>query len=53
MEEGRWVVVDSEYHHQGGGGWSWREVKMSWVEVDGAGWRWVHGLVIPNYNAIL
>ena len=20
---------------------------MSWVEVDGAGWRWVHGLVIP------
>ena len=19
---------------------------MSWVEVDGAGWRWVHGLVI-------
>ena len=21
---------------------------MSWVEVDGAGWRWVHGLVIPN-----
>ena len=30
---------------------------MSWVEVDGAGWSWVHGLVIPiekqfhrNYN---
>ena len=23
---------------------------MSWVEVDGAGWRWVHGLVIPKYN---
>ena len=22
-------------------------VEMSWVEVDGAGWRWVHGLVIP------
>ena len=22
---------------------------MSWVEVDGAGWRWVHGLVIPLY----
>ena len=20
---------------------------MTWVEVDGAGWRWVHGLVIP------
>ena len=20
---------------------------MSWVEVDGAGWSWVHGLVIP------
>ena len=26
---------------------SWVEVEMSWVEVDGAGWRWVHGLVIP------
>ena len=25
------------------------EVEMSWVEVDGAGWRWVHGLVIPVY----
>ena len=25
---------------------SWMEVEMSWVEVDGAGWRWVHGLVI-------
>ena len=23
------------------------EVEMSWVEVDGAGWSWVHGLVIP------
>ena len=22
---------------------------MSWVEVDGAGWRGVHGLVIPLY----
>ena len=21
---------------------------MSYVEVDGAGWRWVHGLVIPK-----
>ena len=41
----------------GGGGWSWVEVEMSWVEVDGAGWswvevdgagwRWVYGLVIP------
>ena len=26
----------------------WVEVEMSWVEVDGAGWSWVHGLVIPN-----
>ena len=25
---------------------SWVEAEMSWVEVDGAGWRWVHGLVI-------
>ena len=39
-----------------GGGKSWVEVKMRWVQVDGAGWRWrevdgaawrwVHGLVI-------
>ena len=27
---------------------SWVEAEMSWVEVDGAGWRWVHGLVILN-----
>ena len=26
---------------------SWVEVEMSWVEVDRAGRRWVHGLVIP------
>ena len=26
---------------------SWVEAEMSWVEVDGAGWRWVHGLIIP------
>ena len=26
---------------------SWAETEMSRVEVDGAGWRWVHGLVIP------
>ena len=25
----------------------WVEAEMSWVEVDGAGWWWVHGLVIP------
>ena len=24
------------------------EAKMSWVEVDGAGWRWVQSLVIPR-----
>ena len=29
---------------------SWVEVDMSWVKVDGAGWRWVHGLVIPINN---
>ena len=28
---------------------SWVEAEMSWVEVDGAGWSWVHGLVIPVY----
>ena len=24
------------------------EAKMSWVEVDRAGWRWVQSLVIPR-----
>ena len=27
---------------------SWVEAEMSWVEVDGAGGRWVHGLVIRD-----
>lgn len=22
---------------------------MSWVEMNGSGWKWVHGVVIPNY----
>ena len=26
---------------------SWVEAEMRWVEVDGAGWRWVYSLVIP------
>ena len=26
---------------------SWVEAETSWVEVDGAGWSLVHGLVIP------
>ena len=26
---------------------SWVETVMSWVQVDRAGWSWVHGLVIP------
>ena len=25
---------------------SWVETEMSWVEVNGVGWRWVHSLVI-------
>lgn len=25
----------------GGGGWSLVEIEMSWMEVDGGGWRWV------------
>ena len=25
---------------------------MSWVEVNGAGWRWVHDLVIPTLRWI-
>ena len=26
---------------------SWVEAEMCWMEVDGAGWRWVDGLAIP------
>ena len=25
---------------------------MSWVGVDGAEWKWVHGLVIPFTNTL-
>ena len=32
---------------------SWMEAEMSWVEVDGDGWRWVHGLVINALKNIL
>ena len=31
---------------------SWVEAEMSWIKVDGAGWRWVHGLVIPVFPVI-
>ena len=30
---------------------SWVEFEMHWVEVDGAGWRWVHSLVIPDLES--
>ena len=26
------------------------ETEIRWGEVDGAGWRWVHGLEIPNVD---
>ena len=26
---------------------------MSWMEVNGAGWRWVNGLLIPNFNILI
>ena len=29
---------------------SWVEAEMSWVEVGGARWRWLHGLAIPFSN---
>ena len=32
---------------------SWKEVEMGWVEEDGAGWRWVHCLVIPKINKLV
>ena len=35
---------------------SWVQVErvtLSWVKVNGAGWRWVHDLVIPYNIAIL
>ena len=38
---GGWNELGGGYNELGGGRWSW-------VEVDGAGWRWVHSLVIPK-----
>ena len=32
---------------------SWVETEMSWLGVDGAGWRWVNGLLIPNVNMLI
>ena len=26
---------------------------MSWMEVNGAGWRWVNGLLISNFNILI
>ena len=48
-----WVSIFSQngqflIFRPGGAGWSLVEVEISWVEMDGAGWRWVHGLVIPK-----
>ena len=27
-------------------------VAENWVEVDGTGWRWVHGLAIPENKSV-
>ena len=40
------------YYNVEGVAESWVEVKMSWVEVDGAAWSWVHDLVIPFHFAL-
>ena len=32
---------------------SWVKAEMSWVEVDGARWRWVHSLVTPNSEYLI
>ena len=39
--------LGGDWNELGRGGWSWLEVEMSWLEVDGAGWVWEHSLVIP------
>ena len=31
---------------------TWVEAEMSWVEVDGSGWRWVHGSAIANTKQV-
>ena len=31
---------------------SWVETEMSWLGVEGAGWRWVDGSLIPNFNIL-
>ena len=28
---------------------NWVEAEMSWVELGGGGWRWVHGLARPIF----
>ena len=35
----------------GGVAESWVEAEMSWAGLDGAGWRWADGLVIPNIKS--
>ena len=52
--------LGESWNELGGGGWSWVEIEMSWmemdetgwswVEMDAAGWRWVHGLVISTFK---
>ena len=32
---------------------SWMEAEMSWMEVDGAGWRCVNGLLILSFNMLI
>ena len=29
------------------------KAEIRWVEVDGAGWRWVHGLAIPKLKYVV
>ena len=35
---------------ESGGRWNWVGVEISQVEVDGAGWSWMHRLVIPVHK---
>ena len=43
---GGWNELGGGWNELGGGGWSW-------VGIDEAGWRWVHGIVIPDRNRLL
>ena len=42
-----WVEVEMSWVELGRVGWRLKSAGWRWMELDGAGWSWVHGLVTP------